>query len=77
MTSKTSPRAITTDDIVDLLRSITMMRVDDDRYSIEELMRPLTGVGTIRWVERWNQTNGTWRRGNPYAYHRWGYGEEL
>ena len=73
---KTSPRVITTDDIVDLLMSITATRVDDEHYSVEAFMRPCNGAATIRWVARWSETNGNWRRGNPYAYH-WYYGEEL
>jgi hypothetical protein len=65
-------RAITADDIADLLWVICSIRSDDHTSKDEDVERPWRGIATIRWVERWNETNGYWRRGNPIRYHyRW------
>jgi hypothetical protein len=66
--TRTSPRAVTIYDIVELLESVAATRwhVNDD-----SCMNIFAGADTVRWVERWNQTNGYWRRGNPRRYNGW------
>jgi len=71
-------RVLEPDDVAELLDTVANTRwFQQPRADEDGAARAWRGAATLRWVERWRDTNGSWRRGNPYAWHRWGYGGEL